>query len=228
MPHNSEPVGAIILASGQGKRMRGEDKVFSQINGIPLISYAIKVFDNSPFIDRIVLVVSSQNVRIGRDFMAKYASSKSSDVCTGGQRRQDSVRCGLQKLVDVEWVVVHDGARSLIEADLIEKGLDEARPTGAAIAAVPVTDTVKSVDDSSVVSATVSRDMLFTIQTPQIFRRNILEDAHLRITTDVTDDAAMIEMLGGSVRTFEGSRKNFKITTPEDLDVVRAILEMER
>ena len=75
---------------------------------------------------------------------------------------------------------------------------------------------------------TVSRDMLFTIQTPQIFRRNILEDAHLRITTDVTDDAAMIEMLGGSVRTFEGSRKNFKITTPEDLDVVRAILEMER
>lgn len=228
MPHNSEPVGAIILASGQGKRMRGEDKVFSQINGIPLISYAIKVFDNSPFIDRIVLVVSSQNVRIGRDIMAKYASSKSSDVCTGGQRRQDSVRCGLQKLVDVEWVVVHDGARPLIEADMIEKGLDEARPTGAAIAAVPVTDTVKSVDDSSVVSATVSRDMLFTIQTPQIFRRNILEDAHLRITTDVTDDAAMIEMLGGSVRTFEGSRKNFKITTPEDLDVVRAILEMER
>ncbi len=208
--------------------MRGEDKVFSQINGIPLISYAIKVFDNSPFIDRIVLVVSSQNVRIGRDIMAKYASSKSSDVCTGGQRRQDSVRCGLQKLVDVEWVVVHDGARPLIEADMIEKGLDEARPTGAAIAAVPVTDTVKSVDDSSVVSATVSRDMLFTIQTPQIFRRNILEDAHLRITTDVTDDAAMIEMLGGSVRTFEGSRKNFKITTPEDLDVVRAILEMER
>ena len=216
------------MASGQGKRMRGEDKVFSQINGIPLISYAIKVFDNSPFIDRIVLVVSSQNVRIGRDIMAKYASSKSSDVCTGGQRRQDSVRCGLQKLVDVEWVVVHDGARPLIEADMIEKGLDEARPTGAAIAAVPVTDTVKSVDDSSVVSATVSRDMLFTIQTPQIFRRNILEDAHLRITTDVTDDAAMIEMLGGSVRTFEGSRKNFKITTPEDLDVVRAILEMER
>lgn len=228
MPHNSEPVGAIILASGQGKRMRGKDKVFSQINGSPLISYAIKVFDNSPFIDRIVLVVSSQNVRIGRDIMAKYASSKSSDVCTGGQRRQDSVRCGLQKLVDVEWVVVHDGARPLIEADMIEKGLDEARPTGAAIAAVPVTDTVKSVDDSSVVSATVSRDMLFTIQTPQIFRRNILEDAHLRITTDVTDDAAMIEMLGGSVRTFEGSRKNFKITTPEDLDVVRAILEMER
>ena len=227
MPHNSESVGAIILASGQGERMLGKDKIFSQINGSPLVSYSIKVFDSSPSIDRIVLVVSSQNIRMGMDILAKYGSSKSSDVCTGGQRRQDSVRYGLQKLVDVEWVVVHDGARPLIKPDMIEKGLDKARSTGAAIAAVPVIDTVKSVDNSSVVSSTVSRDMLLATQTPQIFRRKILEDAHSRITTDVTDDAAMIEMLGGIVKTFEGSRKNFKITTPEDLDIARAILEME-
>lgn len=227
LPHKFESVGAIILASGQGERMLGKDKIFSQINGNPLISYAIRVFDSSPLVDRIVLVVSSQNVRMGKDIIAKYGASKSSDVCTGGQRRQDSVRYGLQKLVDVEWVVVHDGARPLIKPDMIERGLVEARSTGVAIAAVPVTDTVKSVDDSLVVSATVSRDMLLSIQTPQIFRRKILEDAHQRITTDVTDDAAMIEMLGGVVRTFEGSRKNFKITTPEDLDVARAILERE-
>ena len=94
------------MASGQGERMLGKDKIFSQINGSPLVSYSIKVFDSSPFIDRIVLVVSSQNIRMGMDILAKYGSSKSSDVCTGGQRRQDSVRYGLQKLVDVEWVVV--------------------------------------------------------------------------------------------------------------------------
>ena len=146
------------------------------------------------------------------------------DVCAGGERRQDSVRLGLERLPECEWVIVHDGARPLLDGDMITAGMEAARPTGAAVAAVPVTDTIKMVDADGVVTRTIERDRLWAVQTPQVFRRQLLIDAHRSVTHDVTDDASMTELIGAGVKIFMGSYDNLKVTTPDDLVVARSIL----
>ena len=144
-------------------------------------------------------------------------------IVVGGARRQDSVRAALDAVGDAEWVVVHDGARPLLTTKLVEDGLAAAQDTGAAIAAVPVVDTIKQVDGPKVVT-TLSRDELWAVQTPQVFRRALLAEAHARSPQDVTDDAALVESIGGEVRVYMGAYENIKVTTPADLQVVRALL----
>jgi 2-C-methyl-D-erythritol 4-phosphate cytidylyltransferase len=112
----------------------------------------------------------------------------------------------------------------LIDDGLVTTGLASARTTGAAVAAVPITDTVKSADDQLIVSKTVSRDGLWAAQTPQVFSRAVLADAHHRVSETVTDDAAMVERIGGTVRLFMGSSRNIKITTQDDLPIAEAVL----
>ena len=216
--------GAIIVAAGESRRMAGADKIFVPVLGRPVISYSLKVFHDSPEIDAIVLVLSSDNVDRGRQLLEANSWHKVIDVCVGGDRRQDSVRNGLERLPDVEWVIVHDGARPVIDSDMLATGLVEVRGTGAALAAIPVNDTIKAVDPDGLVQETLDRDRLWSAQTPQVFRRRHLVDAHRRVTEDVTDDAAMIERIGGTARIFMGSRHNIKITTSEDLTVAEAIL----
>ena len=121
-------------------------------------------------------------------------------------------------------IIVHDAARPLMDRNLIAAGLESARMTGAAVAAVPVTDTIKSADARLVVSETVPRDGLWAAQTPQVFSRTVLADAHRRVSETVTDDAAMVERAGGTVRLFMGSYRNLKITTRDDLSIAEAVL----
>ena len=217
-------VGAIVVAAGESRRMAGVDKVFASLRDRPLISYSLGALHDVPEIDDIVLVLSPQNLEQGRELVEASGWHKVREVRRGGDRRQDSVRNGLEALPDVEWVIVHDGARPFIDGELIARGLEEAARTGAAVAAVPVKDTIKSADSELLVTRTLPRDELWAAQTPQVFRKELLAEAHQRVAEDVTDDASMVERVGGKVRIFMGSYYNIKVTTPEDLTVAEAVL----
>ncbi|MDP3063811.1 MAG: 2-C-methyl-D-erythritol 4-phosphate cytidylyltransferase [Chloroflexota bacterium] len=216
-------VGAVIVAAGESRRMGGVDKIFTPLLGVPLILHPLRVFNDSPLVDEIALVVAPARVEEARRLVSERSLSKVRAVCAGGARRQDSVRVGLEALSRCDWVLVHDGARCCVSPTLIEAGLEAVRESGAAIAAVPVVDTVKVVAEQRVHS-TLDRSSLWAVQTPQVFRTELLLEAHRRRQDLVTDDAAMVEQMGVPVRVFMGSYDNLKVTTPEDLLLAEAIL----
>jgi 2-C-methyl-D-erythritol 4-phosphate cytidylyltransferase len=225
------PVGAIIVAAGGSTRMgpstgsgQAVDKLFADLGGQPLLLRALQPFQESPLVDRIVLVLSAANLERGRALAAEGGIGKLAAACEGGPRRQDSVRLGLEALGPCDWVLVHDGARPLVNAELIERGLAAARETGAAVPAVPVADTVKLATAAGTVERTLDRSRLWAAQTPQVFRYDLLLRAHREVTAKVTDDAAMLEALGLPVKLFEGSAANIKVTTPDDLRLAEALL----
>jgi 2-C-methyl-D-erythritol 4-phosphate cytidylyltransferase len=220
----TDTLGAIIVAAGSGTRMAGADKLFTEVAGRPLLAHAITPFADSPLASQIVLVVSALNLKRARDLTDRHGFTKVERIVKGGDRRQDSVRLGLEALDDCDYVAVHDGARPLVSPDLIERGLDAAREYGAAVAAVRVADTLKEAHDNGTVIRTVDRTNLYAVQTPQFFRRDLLKRAHREVTTDATDDAAMLESLAQPVHLFEGDRRNIKLTVAEDLDTMRALL----
>ena len=221
-------VGAIIVAAGRSERMGGVEKIFAAIGGKPLLCYSIEAFQKSLMIDSIVLVLAKDKVADGRVLAQKYKWSKVTAVCAGGARRQDSVHAGLKRLKNVEWVMIHDGARPCITQDIIERGVKAVRACGAAIPAMPAADTIKIVSRDSHVVDTPPRDRLWAVQTPQIFRFDIIAEAHRSARNDVTDDAAMVESLGHKVKVFKGSYTNIKVTTPEDLIIAEAILKSRK
>jgi len=144
-------------------------------------------------------------------------------LCRGGVRRQDSVKEGLKRIHDSDWVIIHDGARPFLTVDLIKDGLRAAGETGAAVAAVPVKDTTKLADSKRVVRETIPRDRLWAAQTPQIFRFDMIARAYGNLKAEVTDDAAAVERLGYKVQLYMGDYRNIKVTTPEDLALARII-----
>jgi len=218
---NNQNVSVVIVAAGESRRMNGVDKVLAPLGGKPVIAHVLKAFDDCKSIDRIILVVNAKSL----DACRKLAVGLSTpiDVCVGGKRRQDSVAAGLQKLKKCNWVVIHDGARPLVTKELIEEGLKAAQETGAAVAAVPVTDTIKVADDNRIVLETPSRQNLWAVQTPQVFRLDIITRAYQEAKGEVTDDAALVEQAGYKVKLYMGSYDNIKITTPQDLLVAEAL-----
>jgi 2-C-methyl-D-erythritol 4-phosphate cytidylyltransferase len=221
---DGEVFGAVIVAAGSGVRMDGRDKLFTRVGGRLLLAHTVAAFEDCWDIDRIVVVLSESNLEAGRSMVAEGAFAKVVGICVGGPRRQDSVRCGLVDLGDVDWVAVHDGGRPLIRPSMIARGLEAARETGASVPVLPLVDTIKEVAGDGSVVRTLDRTHLWAAQTPQVFRYDLLMRAHNEITEDVTDDAAMIEMLGVPVKTYEGRRRNIKITTPDDLWLAEAYL----
>ncbi len=217
-------VGAIIVAAGSSARMGGIDKLFAPLAGIPVLARTLTAFQESPLIGSIVVVLSADNLARGRGLVTDGCFSKVGSVCAGGARRQDSVRLGLEALPPCEWVAVHDGARPLISPDIVALVIAAAQVTGAALPALPVTDTLKEAAPGGRVLRTLGRSKVWAAQTPQVFRRSLLEEAHRRVTTDVTDDSAMVEALGGAAQICPGSPLNIKITSPEDLALAEAIL----
>ncbi|MBI4218749.1 MAG: 2-C-methyl-D-erythritol 4-phosphate cytidylyltransferase [Chloroflexi bacterium] len=213
----------IVVAAGRSTRMRGIDKVFVPVAGTPLLAYSLDIFEGTPLVGRIALVVAEANLGAARKLVEDRHYGKVLAIVAGGERRQDSVRKGIEALPDAEWIAVHDGARPFLDHELLERGLKAAQAVGAAIAAVPVRDTIKSVGGDRVIRDTPPRESLWAAQTPQIFNRELLARAHRDITSDMTDDAAMVEALGHKVAVFEGSPLNIKVTTPEDLVIAEAI-----
>ncbi len=216
-------VGAVIVAAGESQRMGGMDKVLALLGGKPILVRAVEPFQSCGAIDQIVIVVSEQNLERGKQLVAEQGWSKATDVCPGGRRRQDSVLAGLNRLSNCEWVVIHDGARPLVTVGLIEQGLAEAGETGAAVAAVPVADTIKVAGDDRIVRQTLPRQNLWAVQTPQVFRYPVVAEAYRRAKGDATDDASLVERSGYKVKLYMGSYDNIKITTPDDLALAEVL-----
>ena len=225
---DSESVGAVILAAGASRRMGGLDKTFASLAGKPLIQHSLDIFMACSTIDQIVLVCSKSNLKRGKRLLECGGYSRKVAICEGGSRRQGSVENGLVALKECQWVAVHDGARPCLEPKALVEGLRHALEHGSAVAAVPVTDTIKVADGQGRVVSTPPRQDLWAVQTPQIFRYAELVDAYKRIDEDVTDDASVIERAGGTVSLYRSSYDNIKVTTPLDIDIAELILKDRR
>ncbi|MDI3310542.1 MAG: 2-C-methyl-D-erythritol 4-phosphate cytidylyltransferase [Thermoanaerobacterium sp.] len=224
-------ISAIVVAAGKGRRMGTKlNKVFLKLNGKPVLYYTLNVFEKLSELNEIVLVVSNEDIDYcRREIVDKYNFKKVKRIIAGGMERQESVFNGL-KAVDsrCDIVMIHDGARPFIDKATLQKGIEESKVHSAVGIAVPVKDTIKVVDDGNFVVATPDRTYLMAIQTPQIFEYKLIYEAHLKAMEDGflgTDDTVLVERLGHKVKLVEGSYRNIKITTPEDLIISEAFLK---
>ncbi|NQW21204.1 MAG: 2-C-methyl-D-erythritol 4-phosphate cytidylyltransferase [Chloroflexi bacterium] len=227
MTDNIGRLGVVVVAAGRSSRMAGIDKQVAMLGGEAVISHSLRVFEESDAVGSVILVMSAENLDAGNSAVKIGEFSKVVKIVSGGSRRQDSVKIGLDLLAEQpggapEFVVVHDGARPFIDQAMIKRGLVTAQKIGASIAAVPVKDTIKNAPHRVVID-TPDRSAMWAVQTPQIFRYDVLMTAHQMIQEDVTDDASMVESVGGLVAVFDGSNDNIKITTPEDLELASLI-----
>jgi 2-C-methyl-D-erythritol 4-phosphate cytidylyltransferase len=218
---------AIIVAGGSSQRM-GFDKLFAVIAGEPVIAHAIRAFERTKSVGQIVVVTREQR----HDEIEKIASGarfkKIRAIVPGGERRQDSVRAGLDRIdPDAQYVAVHDAARPLITREQIERAFTHCRVHGAAALAQPVNDTLKRVDADLLVVGSVDRHQLYAMQTPQVFERKSIEDAYHAVYAEnilVTDEVSAVERLGRRIALVVNDDFNLKITYPRDLPVADFIL----
>ena len=220
----TDPAWGVIVAAGRSERMGGADKVFAPLVGRPLVVWSLTAFRSCDAVEGVVVVAAPGSVDRMSALVHEWRMTKVRAVVAGGAQRQDSVRAGLEAAAGATIVAVHDAARPLVTPALIEAGIEAARVHGAALCAVPATDTVKDVDDGGVVRATLDRSRTWLAQTPQVFDRALLAEAHRRAEAVATDDAALVEALGREVHVYEGARWNLKVTTPDDLLVAEALL----
>ena len=219
---------AIILAGGTGARMGGEEpKQFLHLAGRPMLAYALEAFEACRAVDAVVIVGPPDRLDACESLSRQVGCRKVRDIVAGGAERQDSVCAGVAALPqDIDLVAVHDGARPLIEPVDIARVVEAARKNGAAVLGTTMTDTVKRVIDGRV-DETLDRSMLWSVQTPQVFRVALLREAQLSADRDDfvgTDDTVLVERIGHPVTVVEGSRDNIKVTVPEDLARVEDIL----
>lgn len=215
---------AIIVAAGASQRMGDTNKLLAPLGDKPLLAWSVDACHECGLIRRIVLVLNDRDLRWGRELKDRRLWTKVI-ICSGGARRQDSVREGLKQIEDSDMVMIHDGARPFLTPDLVEKGYRLASQTGSAVAAVPVKDTIKLVGEDMVIGKTLERNNLWAAQTPQVFSRDTIARAYARLTEEVTDDGAAVELLGCEVHLYMGDHNNIKVTTPADLSLARIIAE---
>lgn len=221
---------AIVLSAGKGSRMGSSvHKQYLLLCGRPVIYYTLKAFEESP-VDEIVLVTGEGEEEYCRkEIVEKYKLHKVTKIVKGGKERYHSVFQGLSACEHTDYVLIHDGARPFIEQEVIRHIMDEVQKKHACIAAVPVKDTIKKVDENGKVEDTPPRKSLYTVQTPQAFSYSLIYDSYQKMIADgredVTDDAMVVEAYGKvSVYVIDGSYRNFKITTPEDLEMAEFML----
>jgi 2-C-methyl-D-erythritol 4-phosphate cytidylyltransferase len=223
---------ALIPAAGMGKRMGAAiNKQYLQLDGVPIVSRTISVFEASPLISSIYLVIPADEIPYCREFVVEAGRfRKVTAIIPGGKERQNSVMNGLramrETIADDDIVMIHDGVRPFISDELIAETIKTARSNSGALVAVPCKDTIKTVREGVIID-TPPRESLWQAQTPQAFRFGTIFDAHLSAEQDGfigTDDASLVERMGGSVRIVQGDYRNIKITTPEDLILAGAFL----
>ena len=223
---------ALIPAAGMGKRMGASiNKQYLQLDGLPIVARTIAVFEQSPLIEAIYLVIPADEIPYCREHVVEACGfCKIRNIVPGGRERQNSVMNGLHAMRpdvdDDDIVLIHDGVRPLITPRLLSESIDCARSNDGALVAVQTKDTIKSVREGIVIS-TPPRETLWQAQTPQSFRFRSIFDAHRSAENDGyigTDDAELVERCGGNVRIVAGDYSNIKITTPEDLILAGAFL----
>lgn len=205
------------------------NKLYIDIDNVPILARTIKVFDDCSYIDEIILVINQDDIIYCKQNIVDYYNFKKvSKIVTGGKTRQESVFKGLNEVSsNCRIVLIHDGARPFISEGAIKKSIDTANDIGASCVAVPVKDTIKRSDSENFVQETLNRRNLWSIQTPQTFKFNLIMDAHKRALEDGfvgTDDAVLVERLGFPLKLVMGSYDNIKITTREDLAIAETII----
>ncbi|WP_405380558.1 2-C-methyl-D-erythritol 4-phosphate cytidylyltransferase [Phascolarctobacterium sp.] len=227
---------AVVPAAGAGKRMGlGYNKAFADLGGAPVIVQCLKMLAKTGVVDFAVVVFAPAEVDAGKALLIKYQEEYfpklGFTVVAGGKERQDSVMNALAAVpAATDYIAVHDGARPFAGREVFARTLAAARAHGAAIAAVPVKNTIKVVDAGGVVVATPERSTLQAVQTPQIFTAKLLKDAYNHLAQHpaaVTDDASVVELLGHKVVVALGRYENIKITTPEDLALAPYLLAQQ-
>lgn len=224
---------AIILAAGQGKRMKTKvQKQFLMLQRKPLLYYSLACFQKSDEIQEIVVVTGKESIDYCRsEIIEKYGFTKVKSIAEGGKERYDSVYAGLEACsADTDYVFIHDGARPFVTEDIIKRTKEVAVTYQACIAGMPSKDTVKIIDENNMVSATPERSRVWSVQTPQVFLYSLIKEAHDTARSvsmqGITDDAMVVEQYKNTpVHIVEGAYENIKITTPEDILVAEKILE---
>ena len=223
---------AIIAAAGAGTRMASDrPKQFLLLAGTPVIFHTLKVFEQCDSINEVMVVLPAEESAGFLSMAGKMGLRKVARVVPGGATRAESVKRGLMSIrsATAEIVAVHDGVRPFVTVEEISNTVTAAQDTGAAILVAPVTDTIKQVSDGSVLK-TLDRSGLRRALTPQCFRYELLREAYQRADVNdpsLTDESALVEQLGHRVSVVEGSARNIKITTPEDLVVAEALLDTD-
>ena len=213
---------AIIVAAGSGTRMGGvKNKVFLELGGKTVIEHTLDTFKNCNLIDKTILVTRECDIELCKDF-------EDIKVIAGGKTRQESVYFGLCEAEDAEIVVIHDGARALITNDIIENAICDAKEYGASAVGVSSKDTLKMVDEDGFIIKTLDRETTYQIQTPQVFKYDEIKKAHDDAIKDGfsgTDDCSLYEKYIGKIKVTKGSYDNIKLTTPDDMEIAKNILE---
>lgn len=221
---------AIIVAAGQGKRMGGQTrKQFLMLEGKEIIAHTIERFEKFYEIKEIILVTGKDDIECVEAMVKSHGWKKIAAVVSGGKERQDSVKCGLQALSEnTEIVLIHDGVRPFVTEDMINRSIAAAQKYDGCVLGVPAKDTMKICDENGMVMETPDRSTLWYIQTPQAFRRDLIEKAYKKAEQEGflgTDDASVAEFYGAQIKVIQGSYQNIKITTKEDLLVGACFLE---
>lgn len=233
---NGKKSTAIVLAAGKGKRM-GTDvaKQYLLLAGKPVLCHCLQVFEESP-IDEVVIVTAEDEIEYcRREIVEKYHLRKVTQIVAGGRERYHSVACGLRAAGDCDYAFIHDGARPFIDLAMIGRLFDAVEKDGTAIAAMPVKDTIKIADEAGFAKSTPNRDLVWQMQTPQVFAYAPIREAYEKLLREeeetirrgihITDDAMVMETFGSlPIRLVEGSYRNIKITTPEDLRIAEALI----
>ncbi len=225
---------AIIAAGGFGKRMVSETlKQYLLLSGKPILAHTLSTFEEALSIAAIIVVVPQKEIDyVKREIVDTYGISKVRDIIAGGKERQDSVRKGIEVVDgDTDIVVIHDGARPFVTVELIDLSVERALEEGAVTLGVPVKDTVKNVNQKGIITKTLDRDAIWLTQTPQAFRREIIQEAYKRALENndrATDDSCLVEKMGIEVRMISGSYDNIKITTKEDMILGETLLKKRK
>lgn len=220
-------VSVIIPAAGLSKRMKGFDKrkPFILLDKRPVLCHTLNIFKKISAVKEIILVVNKKDLNIAR----KYFSGIATKIVTGGQARVDSVFNGVtisDKRNNI--ILIHDAVRPFVTKDIVLNSIKAAVKFGAAVVAVPVVPTIKRADENGFVNATLNRKLLWEIQTPQVFKRDIIVEAFEKSANrdeTITDDAMLVEKLGVKVKLVMGSYRNIKITTPDDLIIAKRFMD---
>ena len=223
-------VQVVIPAAGLGLRLKTiRPKPFVLLNGKPIISYTLDVFQKSPLIDSVIVAANEKNISDFKGLIKQYRLTKIKKIIVGGSTRRESVFKGLKNLDhDTDVVVIHDGARPFVTLVLVEQVVGALKKNKAAVVAVPVKSTIKKVNGRTMTAKeTLDRRILWEIQTPQVFKKDVILKAHKEVKDkDPSDDALLVEKLGVKVKIVMGDYKNIKITTEDDLIFAKALIAL--
>lgn len=217
---------AIVLAAGQGKRMKSNvQKQYLLIKDKPVLYYTLNAFETSPLISEIILVTGKDEIEYCRkEIVEKYGFRKVHKITAGGKERYHSVYEGLQAVSEADYVFIHDGARPFVDEEILKRVCAAVKEYEACVVGMPVKDTIKIADEACFAAWTPDRRKIWQIQTPQAFEYHLIKNAYEKLMEEepqgITDDAMVLEtMTEHKVKLVEGSYRNIKITTPEDLDI---------